>query len=743
MSEQEKPEHGARQDIDYLTHRITELERSVEDRKNIEQSLHRELDFALKMIHTSRTFFVTLSPTGKTLLMNDTMLRVMGYAQQDIIGKDFIGTFVRESDQKKANDTLEALVVNRQAGRSEVTMKTKNATTLRVEWHFRFVLTVHGEVDYIFGTGIDITSHADTLTADSQKSDRYHSLFERSPDSMTILDTNGVIRDCNSATVKLTGHSRQELIGQHFSSLMMIDERDRPGVQERFDQLTRGSLLEPRELEITHKTGQRIRIEVTSSPIMRDDQVTEIQVTARNISTRWEAEQQLEHAQAKFRTLFDSASDAIFISDFGEKFLEVNKTACDELGYMHDELLNMHQRDIEAPECAQDTTKRLSAIEGKETQFFETIYLTRDNKRLPVEVNSRIIEYNGKKAVLSIARNITDRRRMQQNLMESEQKYRSLVDNALVGVYRSNLDGQILYANEALARLFEFDSPYEMIQKGVLSLYRTAADRERFLSRLQETGKIDYFEIELKTKYGKPKNVLISSTIEGNVLSGIIVDITARKHMEEQLKEHIEKLERLTENTIDSMANIVERRDPYTAGHQQRVARLALAIAKEMRLNQHDIKGLNMAAVIHDIGKIYVPAEILTRPSKLSDSEFAIVKTHPLVGYDILKNVTFPWPVADMVLQHHERHNGHGYPNGLKGHDIMLEARILALTDVVEAMSSHRPYRPACTFEQTMEEITTNRGILYDPDIVDICIHLFVNKNFTFETDEPSGSWSV
>jgi PAS domain S-box-containing protein/putative nucleotidyltransferase with HDIG domain len=735
MNEQEKPQDDTKQEIGTLKQRIAELEHSVEDRKNIEQSLHRELDFALKMIHTSRTFFVTLSPGGKTLLMNETMLHAMGYVQQDIIAKDFVRTFVRDSDHERALETLNTLVTDRQATCSEFFMKTKIATVLHVEWHFRFVLTPRGEVDYIFGTGIDITSQTDTQTTGSRDGNRYHSLFDKSPDSMTILDTDGVIVDCNSATEKLTGHSRQELIGQQFNALVLIDERDRQVVQERFRKLARGSLLEPRELEIIHKSGSKRWIEVTSSPILRGNKVTGIQITARDISQRREAQRQLAHAEAKFQTLFDNASDAIFISDFDEHFLDVNKTACEELGYTREELLDMHPRDIEVPESTQKITQWLTDIEDDKTDFIETTYISKDKKRIPIEVNSRIIEYNGKKALLSIARNITDRRRMQLNLMESEQKYRSLVDNALVGVYRSTLEGQILYANDALAKLFEYDSPHEMIRKGVLSLYKTAADREKFLSQLKQTGKIDYFEIELLTKYGMSKNVLISSTLEGNVLSGIIVDITARKHMEEQLKANIEKLEQLTENTIDSMANIVERRDPYTAGHQQRVARLALAIAREMRLNPHDIKGLNMAAVIHDIGKIYVPAEILTRPSKLSESEFAIVKTHPLVGYDILKKVAFPWPVADMILQHHERYNGHGYPNGLKTNDIMLEARILALTDVVEAMSSHRPYRPACSFEQTMEEITKNRGILYDPDIVDICINLFVNKNFTFEND--------
>ena len=180
MNEQNKAQNDTIRQITALTQRIAELERSVEDRQNIEQSLHRELDFALKMIHTSRTCFVTLSPTGKTLLMNDTMLHVMGYVQQDIIGKDFVQTFVKDSDQEKARETLNTLVTEHEAVRSEFFMKTKSAAALHVEWHFRFVLTPHGEIDYIFGTGIDITSHQDSPNSSPRDDDRYHSLFEKS-----------------------------------------------------------------------------------------------------------------------------------------------------------------------------------------------------------------------------------------------------------------------------------------------------------------------------------------------------------------------------------------------------------------------------------------------------------------------------------------------------------------------------------------------------------------------------------
>ncbi len=214
---------------------------------------------------------------------------------------------------------------------------------------------------------------------------------------------------------------------------------------------------------------------------------------------------------------------------------------------------------------------------------------------------------------------------------------------------------------------------------------------------------------------------------------GIIRDITEHKRAEDALQRSLNKLERILDETVDALASAVETRDPYTAGHQRRVANLAFTMAKEMGLSKEQINGVHMAAIIHDIGKIHVPAEILSKPARLTNAEFDIVRAHSQVGYDILKSIEFPWPVADVVRQHHERMNGSGYPQGLKKGDILLEAGILAVADVVEAMSSFRPYRPARSWAETFDEISKNRVILYEPRAVDVCLKLFKKKNFKFK----------
>jgi len=232
-------------------------------------------------------------------------------------------------------------------------------------------------------------------------------------------------------------------------------------------------------------------------------------------------------------------------------------------------------------------------------------------------------------------------------------------------------------------------------------------------------------ELELQVKEDKIKLTAMNEKFQR--------DITERKWAEEKLKQSYQKLSKSMDNTINTIAKIIEARDPYTAGHQQRVSLLAIAIAKEIGLPEDKIKGVKIASLMHDIGKINIPSEILSKPGKLTEEEFNLIKGHPKIGYDILKLIDFSWPVAQIVLQHQERLNGSGYPQGLKGDGILLEARIIGVAGVVEAMSSHRPYRPALGIDKALEEISQNKGILYDPEVVDTCLKLFKEKGFKFE----------
>jgi len=201
----------------------------------------------------------------------------------------------------------------------------------------------------------------------------------------------------------------------------------------------------------------------------------------------------------------------------------------------------------------------------------------------------------------------------------------------------------------------------------------------------------------------------------------------------DELQETLQKLRKAMEGIVQAMAMTVETRDPYTAGHQRRVADLACAIAKEMALSENQIYGIKMTGDIHDLGKISIPAEILAKPTRLTETEFALIKSHPKAGYDILKDIEFPWPVAEMVVQHHEKIDGSGYPQGLSGKEILPEAKILTVADVVEAMASHRPYRPALGIDIALDEISKNRAVAYDLAVADACLKLFEEKRYSLD----------
>jgi putative nucleotidyltransferase with HDIG domain len=262
---------------------------------------------------------------------------------------------------------------------------------------------------------------------------------------------------------------------------------------------------------------------------------------------------------------------------------------------------------------------------------------------------------------------------------------------------------------------------------GIAGIMLTAIDDSFVAEKAIESGVYDYI-----TKPFSNNEVLISVI---NALRRRDLEVANRsyqKDLEKRVHERTSKLRKTMEGIIKAMASTVEWRDPYTAGHQQRVTRIASDIASALGFSEEQKEGIRMGSLVHDLGKISVPAEILSKPGRLTEMEFGIIKEHPKIGYEILKDIEFPSPVSDMVLQHHERINGSGYPFGLAGAQIIKEARILAVADVVEAMASHRPYRPALGIDAALEEITKNRGVLYDEDAVDACLSFVNRKGFDF-----------
>jgi PAS domain S-box-containing protein len=314
----------------------------------------------------------------------------------------------------------------------------------------------------------------------------------------------------------------------------------------------------------------------------------------------------------------------------------------------------------------------------------------------------------------------------------AEQKLSGIIDSITEHMSMIDEHHNIVWANDVAKRLFRPD----LIGKKCYTAYhrRDKICDSCVVSKTFADGKIHEHETEVIGADGKKMVFWCTANVAARYEDGkprlvveISRDITERKQTEERLKKTMDA-------AIDTMSKIIEAKDPYTSGHQHRVCQLAVPLARELGLSSDKIEGIRIASLIHDVGKIGLPTEILSKPSKLTDIEFSLIKGHSQIGYDILKSIDFSYPIAQIVLQHHERLNGSGYPNNLKGDKILLEAKIIGVADVVEAMSSFRPYRPALGIDKALEEISQNRGTLYDPEVVDACLKLFKEKEFKFES---------
>ncbi len=500
-------------------------------------------------------------------------------------------------------------------------------------------------------------------------------------------------------------------------------------------------LRDEAEEKLAWSPGPTAKIqERTPEEVIRELQVYQIELEMQNEELR-KAQLALEESRQRYANLYDFAPVGYFTFTREALIKEMNLAGATLLGVVRQKLNNRRFRWHVAPSDFDLWDRHfLSVLQQGEKQTCELTLKRQDGSPFFAGLESIRIEVSrGEFEVHTAVTDVTERKQAEEMLRMSKDYLDNIINATGYPIFVKDDSFRFTLVNNALCVMLGIER--ENIIGKTLGESLPEDQMEHFLKvdkMVLDSGLENQCEELLTGSGGNILNIVTKKTRfvdekGNNFLVGVIYDITEHKQDQEKLSQTLENLRKALGGIIQVISATVETRDPYTAGHQRRVADLAWAIAEKMEISDNQRDGLRMAGIIHDLGKIAVPAEILSKPTKLTEIETKLIRVHSQVGYDILKDIDFPWPLADMVLQHHERMNGSGYPQGLKGKEICLEAKILMVADVVEAMASYRPYRPALGIEAALEEIEKNKGILYDPEVVEVCLGLFREKGFHFE----------
>ena len=449
-------------------------------------------------------------------------------------------------------------------------------------------------------------------------------------------------------------------------------------------------------------------------------------------------------SELRYRRLFENARDGILILDFKSgKIIDANPFITNLLGFTINEVIGKELWEIGFIVDRELARKAYLELQYNNYIRYEDLPLQHKNgQMIDVEFISNVYNVGLEKVIQCNIRDVSDRLLLSKTLNQSELRYRRLFESAQDGILILDFkSGKIVDANPFILDLLGL-SENELIGKQLWEI-GTTIDKDFALQAYEELQSRDYIRYEnlpLRKKYGQPIDVEFISNVYDvggeKVIQCDIRDISSQRKLAQTQSLAAASMDDL----VNALVAIAEARDPYTAGHQLRVSELSVAIAKELHYPDANLEGLRMSAMLHDLGKFIIPAEILTKPSQLSDFEMEMLRSHVTEGYKILKLIHFPWPVAQTVLQHHERLDGSGYPNHLKGDSICDEARIIGVADTVEAITSSRPYRQALGLDLALMNIQEESDRLFDAKIVAICLRLFKEKKFRFSSAKENAS---
>jgi PAS domain S-box-containing protein/putative nucleotidyltransferase with HDIG domain len=559
-------------------------------------------------------------------------------------------------------------------------------------------------------------------------------LLDSANDSIVLHDFEGRLHYVNEVACRFYGYTSEELMQKKVSDLNVVESAE--DHQFRLNELkTKGRAVFD---TVFGKDGAHIPVEVNASVIDIGGKQFVLSV-ARDITKRKQAEEELQTSEAKYRKIFENTGTAAMIVEEDTTMSLINREFETLSGYSKEEIEGKKSwKEFFIEDYLDDMIRYHNlrrADPDSAPKKYETEFITRkgDIKHI-IDTVSMI---PGTNQSLAFLLDISEIKQAEAELRFSEERF-SKAFNVSPGPMSISTfpDGRYIDINDAYVQALGYRRE-EVIgfTRSELNIWEKPENLARATQSLYEKKSFRDLEASIRTKSGESRIGLISGDIID--ISGseymllVFDDITERKRAEERLRESFTKLAKTFEQTVESLASIAEMRDPYTAGHQVRVAKLACEIASEIGMSEEQVNAIRTAALIHDIGKIIVPSEILNKPGTLSVLERSFVEAHAQASYEILKTIEFEFPIAEIILQHHEKLDGSGYPQGLSGDSILKEARVLTVADVIEAMASYRPYRPALPLKTALEEISSHRGTLYDADVVDACLRLFLEKGFS------------
>ena len=568
------------------------------------------------------------------------------------------------------------------------------------------------------------------------------SVVSGSADAIFIKDIKGRYLLANAVMAEFIGHDVAEIIGSDDSRLLPDSwKRDLMAMDRS---IMEADKIETREKHIVTSDGIAWDFMVTKGAIsLKRGEVICMFGIIRDVSEYKNAEERIRASSATLEAALSSMSDAVFISDLEGNFIHINEAfatfhrfkntgECAKTLLEYPQLLDVRTTNRELVPLENWAVP--SALRGETGIGVEYLLHRKDTGEEWVgSYNYAPLRNNDGHIVGSVVtgRDITDIKRNEEALKKENEKNLAILHNASDGIHILNREGYLIEASDSFCAMLGYQR-FEIIGKNV-----TIWDEgfsETLLSKRFENSTPLLFETRYRRKDGSLFDVEINSCnvpLENKqVLFCSSRDITGRKVAEKKINDYLQQVENMMISTLQVVANIVEVHDPYTAGHEQHVGIIASDIAREMGWPEEKCENIKLIGLVHDIGKISIPAEILSKPGKFSSIEYDLVKTHAEQGYQILKDIKFPMPIARIIREHHERMDGSGYPQGLKGEEAMPESRILAVADVLEAMSSHRPYRPSLGIDAAISEIETHRGILFDPEVVDAMLRLIREKGY-------------